>query len=930
MIRRRLLSILLWIVGLTTLGVLPAWGAPGLDQADDLLAAMSPEQRVGQLLLIGVSGIPDPEDPVYDLIRRGRISGVILRAENGNFADETDSLGATRALIRSLQEAGFPTADETGPADPSGELDNGPAVPLLIGVSLNRRGEPYPELPAGLSEPVTGMAIGATWDPNLARQVGAQIGREYAALGFNLILGPSLDVLDKTSQASPGDLGAEAFGGDPYWVSEMGNAFIAGLHEGTGGRVAVVAKHFPGTGGSDRPPGDEVATVRKSLDTLQLVDLAPFFAVTGGPPGTDEAVADGLLLSHIRYQGLQGNIRQTTRPVSLDRAAVEEILALDPLPAWRAGGGVVVADSLGSRAIRRFYDPGEQAFNGPLVAREAFLAGSDLLILDDFVSSGDADEIATLEATIAAFVNRYQEDPVFAEQVDQAALRVLRLKLRLYGGQFEATDVVDGPAGPESIEPSSEVAFRVARGGSSRISPAGVLTPEQLGEPPSTGDRLVMFTDEHWVSACADCPASPVLSRTALEHTITDLYGPRAGGQARAWNLTSYSMADLAYALGERPPADPLLALADPAEVLTALEAADWVVFSLLSSQDGSYGSDSLKLLLDRRPDRLQGKRVVAFAFDVPYELDATDLSKIDLFYGLYAPSDSFVNTAARLLFQEAVPGGASPVSVPGVGYDLLEVLSPDPDQTIGLELSGIATEGSPTQEAGFTVGDAVVLRSSVIVDRNGYPVPDGTPVQFHVSYPGESLSPVLEATTVDGVAQAMMTLDRVGLHAIRASSDPARTSNIVELNVQEGVPAFATVITPTPAATPTAGATDTVAPPTEMAPGGTGGEGGASSIARRLPSGSILVALGVAAAAYAAGFAWLERRGASRRDQVRAGLIGSIGALLAFNYVALGFPGSAGVMAASPMVSLILAAIAGGAAGVAVAAVWWKRDWTT
>ena len=44
--------------------------------------------------------------------------------------------------------------------------------------------------------------------------------------------------------------------------------------------MAVIVKHFPGLGGSDRPIEEEVATIRKSLDELQQVDLAPFFTVT--------------------------------------------------------------------------------------------------------------------------------------------------------------------------------------------------------------------------------------------------------------------------------------------------------------------------------------------------------------------------------------------------------------------------------------------------------------------------------------------------------------------------------------------------------------------------------------------------------------------------------------------------------------------------
>ncbi len=76
------------------------------------------------------------------------------------------------------------------------------------------------------------------------------------------------------------DLGVRTFGGDPFWVGEMGKAFIAGLHQGSEGRMVVISKHFPGRGGSDRPADEEVATVRKSLEQLKQIELAPFFSVT--------------------------------------------------------------------------------------------------------------------------------------------------------------------------------------------------------------------------------------------------------------------------------------------------------------------------------------------------------------------------------------------------------------------------------------------------------------------------------------------------------------------------------------------------------------------------------------------------------------------------------------------------------------------------
>ncbi len=92
-------------------------------------------------------------------------------------------------------------------------------------------------------------------------------------------------------------------------------------------RLMVIANHFPGRGSADRPSGEEPATVRKSLEQLKQIELAPYFSVTGNAINA-ESTADGLLVSHIRYQGFQGNIRSTTRPVSFDPQALSQILSL--------------------------------------------------------------------------------------------------------------------------------------------------------------------------------------------------------------------------------------------------------------------------------------------------------------------------------------------------------------------------------------------------------------------------------------------------------------------------------------------------------------------------------------------------------------------------------------------------------------------------
>ena len=323
-------------------------------RAQALLDTLTPEERVGQLFLVTFTGTTAPPDsPIYDLIVNYHVGGVILQASNDNFAPAPQTLNQTIQLIRELQSREW-TASQSRQIDPVPQQEFSPAfIPMLVGMSQEGNTAPCDQSLSALTPLPSQMALGATWNPDLARETGAVLGAELSTLGFNLLLGPSLDVLENPRQQGFGDLGVRTFGGDPYWVGEMGRAFVNGVHTGSSNHIAVVAKHFPGHGSSDRLPEEEVATVRKSLEQLKRIELPPFYAVTGNAATQDDRV-DALLASHIRYQGFQGNIRETTRPVSFDRQAFDGLMSLPPFASWRENGGVIISDDLGSRGVRGF------------------------------------------------------------------------------------------------------------------------------------------------------------------------------------------------------------------------------------------------------------------------------------------------------------------------------------------------------------------------------------------------------------------------------------------------------------------------------------------------------------------------------------------------------------------------------------------------
>jgi beta-N-acetylhexosaminidase len=317
---------------LQPLGSSPVAGqSPQPETASQILQRMTPEERVGQLFLLTFRGAaPRADDPIYDLIVEGHVSGVMLRARNDNFADSPDTLETARALIASLQSAEYGASLEPATPETGGGSPQAPAyVPLFIAVSQEGDGSPFSEILSGLTDIPSEMAIGATWDPDLAEGVGQVLGRELEALGVNMLLGPSLDVIEDPRPEGPGDLGVRTFGGDPYWVSLMGEAYIAGVHDGSNGRIAVI-ENAPAAG--DRP----LEKWRPSASRWRICSgSARPVRVTAGtrarrPDHRWAARAHPL-------PGLSGQHPLHHSPVSLTQAF--DMTSPEPWATWRAGGG---------------------------------------------------------------------------------------------------------------------------------------------------------------------------------------------------------------------------------------------------------------------------------------------------------------------------------------------------------------------------------------------------------------------------------------------------------------------------------------------------------------------------------------------------------------------------------------------------------------
>jgi beta-N-acetylhexosaminidase len=880
------------------------------DAAARLLSRMPPAARVGQLFVVTFPNTSTEETAaIYELIVEERIGGVLLQPENGNVVNEGDTPAQVATLTNNLQQLAW-DASQVPLGAPGGSTTLSPFIPLFVAVEQAGNGRPYTAIVSGTTPLPSAMAIGATWNPDHAHTVGSIVGQELSALGINLLLGPSLDVLNTPRPESTADLGVRSFGGDPYWVGQLGQAYIRGVHEGSEGQVAVVPGHFPGLGAADRPLSEEVPTIQKSLEQLKQIELAPFFAVATTEDA--EAQPDGLLVSHIRYRGFQGNIRSTTKPVSFDPQALQQLMMLPQLMPWREAGGLLVADELGVRAVSRFYDPTEQEFKNRNIALEAFVAGNDMLILSHFALDDDWDaHFANIRDTLAFFREKYATDPTFQAWVDEAVLRILRAKLRHIGVSATTFSLAQVQVSEEDaagqIGQAREHVGAIARDAVTLLSPP---SPDLRPAPPAADEWIVIFTDDRQLSPCAGCAPTYAIPPTLLEETLFRLYGPQATQQVSPGRVSSFTFAQLVdYLTVSAAPPSVEDTPSPPGPVEAALRQADWVIFAMLDINGRAPTSDAVRRFLAQETDLLRSKQVVVFAFGAPYYLDTTEIAKLTSYFGLYSHVEPFVEAAVRAMFDEFPFAGASPVSVAGINYDLIVQTQPDASQTIQLSYEVVprtesaepqpTTMGTPQptpQTIEIRQGDTLRLRTSIVVDRNGNPVPDGTPTEFIFTYPQEGLEHSVQVTTLNGVAETTTTLDRVGQLQISVRAEPVPRAVRLEVDIREGGTAVVVAITPTPSPTPPPTLTPTLVPTplqTAAPPQETGPEETETRQRGRVDWGDLLLGIATVACAAAASYFARWRLWPDPVAALRTGLWTVIGGLAAYVLFALGLPGA-------------------------------------
>lgn len=166
----------------------------------------------------------------------------------------------------------------------------------------------------GISLP-SGIARGASFDPELEEQVGATVSREEGAFGVGHILAPVLDIARDPRMGRYG----EPYGEDPTLAACMGAAYVKGVRktETDGRKPECVAKHFlafhNSQGGihgthSDTPPRLLREVYGKPFQAAiqaGLKGIMPCYcAIDGEPASVSKTILNDLLREEMGFDGL--------------------------------------------------------------------------------------------------------------------------------------------------------------------------------------------------------------------------------------------------------------------------------------------------------------------------------------------------------------------------------------------------------------------------------------------------------------------------------------------------------------------------------------------------------------------------------------------------------------------------------------------------
>ncbi len=346
------------------------WGLAGVPEAEAvelLFAAMSQEERLGQLFMLAYQGTM-PGDVLLGWLRTRGLGGVKIFGWN---AEDTDVVAAA---VGAMHAQGTPLG-----------------IPPFI--ATDQEGGWIRHVKGNTSITPGNMAIGASAWPADAYKSAYYIGLELAALGITMNFAPTVDLATRPDSRI---IGSRAFSDDPMETAVLAAAYSRGLADAG---VVATAKHYPGHGDTELDSHGILPIIRISKETLLKRELVPYrlLAAEGIP---------AIMSGHLSFPEITGN----NDPASLSSLMIREILRKE-----LGFRGLVITDDL---VMSGADSPAGLSFT----CERAIRAGNDILMLSR--------ELALDDRAWTRLAQLCASDAAFRDRVNESARRVLLAKIR--------------------------------------------------------------------------------------------------------------------------------------------------------------------------------------------------------------------------------------------------------------------------------------------------------------------------------------------------------------------------------------------------------------------------------------------------------------------------------------------------------------------
>jgi beta-N-acetylhexosaminidase len=335
-----------------------------IDPIKDQVSKMSLEEKIGQMLILGIEGYSLDENS-RNLVRKYKVGGFIFFSTN---------VRDTNQLLNLINSVKKENANNK--------------IPLFL--SVDEEGGRITRMPKSFNRLPTNEAIGEINNPVFSNKIGRTIGNYIGSFGFNMNFAPVLDVNSNPQNPVIGD---RSYSSDPHIVSNLGVETMKGIKSAG---VIPVVKHFPGHGDTSVDSHLGLPVVKNDLQRLRNLEFIPF----------SEAIkndAEVVMIAHILLPKIDKE-----NPSSMSKTIITDILR-DKLNFK----GVVITDDMTMGAIMKNYNIGEAAV-------KSVNAGSDVVL----VCHGYNNEVEVINALESAVLN----GNISKQRIDESVYRILSLK----------------------------------------------------------------------------------------------------------------------------------------------------------------------------------------------------------------------------------------------------------------------------------------------------------------------------------------------------------------------------------------------------------------------------------------------------------------------------------------------------------------------